>query len=236
MFSAKLILSSFDFRRTFHQIWPLANSKLTEMNQDDFYVILLKSLYENNALELLPEVIDRLSLRSRNELFCSLVGLNKEKIMAFIRSALDQTAYGKHIAFSDIQLMAEENDDLSFSIDGIDICYDKLLKEEKVDELLDGKAFLFQIGSALSFHHQDDILISRIKKRNQKKVALEKTQQVLESAGVFLKVSDMILEKDQCRGVNRKTTNEGMRALPVELTDALVDVLSECLQSTNPVD
>ena len=228
MFSAKLILSSFDFRRTFQQNWPLVKNKLTEMNQDDFYVILIKSLYENDALELFPEVIDRLSVRTRNELFSSLVGLNKEKIMAFLRSALDQTGYGKHIAFSDIRLVAEENDDLSFSIDGINICYDKFLKEEKVAELLGGKAVLFQIGSALSFHRQDDILISIIKNDKRKNAVLEKIQQVLESAGVFLKVSDMILVKDQYSGPDSKSTDGETRALPVELTDALVDVLAEC--------
>lgn len=228
MFSAKLILSSFDFRRTFQQIWPLVKNKLTEMNQDDFYVFLLKSLDENKALELLPEVIDRLSIRSRNELFCSLVGLNKEKIMAIICSALGQAAYGKHIAFSDIQLTAEKNDHLSFSIDGIDICYDKFLKEEKVVELLGGKAFLFQIGSALSLHHQDDILISSIKNDKRKHAVMAKIQQILKNAGVFLEVSDMMLVKNQYSEPDRKSTDKGTQALPIELTDALVDVLAEC--------
>lgn len=227
MFCLNISIDRFDYNKTFQALWPQLQRKINKMESDDMRVLLLQQM-QDTALNMLLQTLRRMEEAQRNALFCRVIEISHSRIHTALTNALN-SGLGQSVRFSGLRLHDGGDGRLTLLADGVEVNFDRLLKNERVVQALGGKAFLVKMAMPLiPLSQREKMLVNAVRQSKYQAAILSRGNQMLEEAGISLTISGLDVADGETEAA-KDAESHNQPLLSTELSNALVDAFSDYL-------
>lgn len=234
MLNADISIQTVDYERTLDTLFPLFMEIVDGMDANNPLIRLLQKLGRSSQ-RVVTGILRRLSPRSKNQLLCALIGRYRVEICQKLNALIAESELGRGITVSYLDLRLSD-EQMLLALNGINVHYEELLKNEKMRRmLLDmagisgfGRLSGFSLGMAMNLFHNwiERKGIKILEKTFLPEQLGEMTSRFLKEKKIYCEIGDVVL----CTAERAGTPGGEGKVFDQELEQSIIDAVAAYLK------